>query len=78
MGESDAADLHELTDRCDRAAADIVADAATPMAAGPPNQATSAAVAQAHALVHSVSSEFARRLSALGDAARQAARPATS
>lgn len=75
MGESDAADLRELTDRCDRAAADIVAAAATPMPAGPPNQATSEAVAQAHALVQSVSTELARRLSALSDVAGQAAPP---
>ena len=72
MGEAirvDGDGLRALAAQCDTAAAALTG-AATASRAGPPFQATAAAVSQGHILIHSVAAALAVRATGTGTALR--------
>ncbi|MFL0242647.1 hypothetical protein [Mycobacterium sp. SMC-17] len=68
-----ATDLQELSNAHDRAVDDIGVLAGAPMIPGPPNQATSAAVAEGNRLIEALGAEFASSLTARSAQIRQSA-----
>lgn len=71
--EPNPTDLQELSNAHDRAAHDIGVLAGAPRTPGPPNQATSAAVAEGNRLIEALGTEFASSLTVRSAQIRQSA-----